>query len=110
MPHDKWLYPDDEQLMTLEATFPDEDVAAIDGAVKRFHHLKDREDFVFWAVQYALESLKEQAEDESDLDDTAVAAGPDQGEMGRFSHILIQQSGETEKSGSATVSPLFRTI
>jgi hypothetical protein len=59
---DKWAFPDDEQLTTLEATFPAEDVVAIDDAVGRSEQLKDREDFLYWAVQYALSSLKEEAE------------------------------------------------
>ena len=63
MSRDKWVFPEDPELTTLQVTFPAEDLVEIDDAIGRFDRLKDREDFIFWAAQYALSSLKEEAEE-----------------------------------------------
>jgi hypothetical protein len=58
---DKWLFSDPGPT-TLTVTLEPEDLAQIDDAVERLKSLNDREDFVFWAVQYVLDSLREESE------------------------------------------------
>jgi hypothetical protein len=59
---DRWAFPNDPELTTLNITLPLEDLAAIDDAVERITSLADREDFILLAVEYALASLQEEAE------------------------------------------------
>jgi hypothetical protein len=57
----KWLYPHDPELKTVQVTFPQEDMTAIDDAVERLADIEDREQFISLAVQFALSSVEEEA-------------------------------------------------
>jgi hypothetical protein len=59
---DRLACPDDKALTNLNVTVDADDLQSIDDAVGRFHQLQDREDFIFWAIQYAIETVREEAE------------------------------------------------
>jgi hypothetical protein len=61
---DKAAFPDDEPLTTLNVTVDADDLQSIDDAVGRFNTLQDREDFVFWAIQFAIEKIRQDAEED----------------------------------------------
>lgn len=65
---DATAYPADE-LTVLNVAMPKEAVAAMDDAIDAFYPAiqpRDRERFVFMAVQYAIESLREEAGGQND--------------------------------------------
>jgi hypothetical protein len=96
----KWLFPNDPELQDLHVTLPNSCISEIDAAIDELHPaLKDREDFLYMAVQFALKYYVKKAASRISLGPRSNRPTRQQGEslvnsaQIRRPQVLIEEHG-----------------